>query len=143
MWEDVLLSIVDVLLPAVLALLGALLAYGVAYVRTRTEAIKDERLRKAANDVKEVYASVQYVAQTYVDDLKAAKEDGKLTNEEKAEALSRAKQAFKTRMGQHALEQLAAVVGDIEEWIRTQIEASIHDSGSALIAKNSVGSVGS
>ena len=142
MWEDVLLSIVDVLLPAVLALLGALLAYGVAYVRTRTEAIKDERLRKAANDVKEVYASVQYVAQTYVDDLKAAKEDGKLTNEEKAEALSRAKQAFKTRMGQHALEQLAAVVGDIEEWIRTQIEASIHDSGSALIAKNSVGSVG-
>ena len=148
MWEDVLLSIVDVLLPAVLALLGALLAYGVAYVRTRTEAIKDERLRKAANDVidrahQEVYASVQYVAQTYVDDLKAAKEDGKLTNEEKAEALSRAKQAFKTRMGQHALEQLAAVVGDIEEWIRTQIEASIHDSGSALIAKNSVGSVGS
>jgi len=140
MWEDILLSIADVLLPAVLALLGALLAYGAAYLRSRTEAIKDERLRQAAIDVinraaVEVHASVQYVAQTYVDDLKAAKEDGKLTDEEKAEALARAKAAFKTRMGQHALEQLAAVVGDLEEWIRTQIEASIHEGGSVLVTQ--------
>lgn len=147
MWEDILLSVADVLLTAVLALLGALLAYGVAYVRSKTEAIKDEQLRQAANDVidrahVEVYSAVAYVAQTYVDDLKKAKEDGKLTNEEKAEALARAKQAFKTRMGQHGLEQLAAVVGDLEEWIRTQIEASIHEGGSVLIAKNSAGSVG-
>lgn len=128
--EEILLSIVDVLLPAIMALLGATLAYGAAYLRNRAMAIKDEQLRNAALDAigraqEEVYASVEYVAQTYVADMKAAKEDGKLTNEEKAEALSRAKQAFKTRMGQHALEQLAAVVGDLEEWLRTQIEATV------------------
>lgn len=134
MWEDILMSVVDVLLPAVLALLGALLAFGAAYLKQRTEAIKDERLRDVARGAidraqLEVYTAVEYVAQTYVSDLKAAREDGKLTEQEKAEALAKAKAAFKMRLGEAGLRQLAEIVGDLEEWLRTQIEAAVFELG--------------
>ena len=136
MWDEIILTIVDVLVPAVLALLGALLAYAVIYVKQRTEAIKNENVRKMVNDALDrarvdIYEAVAYVAQTYVDGLKAAREDGKLTPEEKAEAFARAKAAFKARMGEAGLRQLAEIVGDLEEWLRTQIEAAVYDLGKA------------
>lgn len=134
MWEDILWKAIEVLLPAILALLGAVLAYGVVYLKQRTEAIQNEQIRQIANDMleraqMEVYSAVEYVAQTFVADLKAAREDGKLTEAEKAEALARAKAAFKARMGEAALRQLAALVGDLEEWLRTQIEAAVYELG--------------
>lgn len=134
MWEDIMWKAIEVLLPAILALLGAVLAYGVVYLKQRTEAIQNEQIRQIANDMleraqMEVYSAVEYVAQTFVADLKAAREDGKLTEAEKAEALARAKAAFKARMGEAALRQLAALVGDLEEWLRTQIEAAVYELG--------------
>ena|SRR5690625_43277 len=132
--EDVLLTLSDVLLPALLALFGAALAYGTAWLRNEAQAIKDERLRQTAIDAidrahAETYASVKHVAQTYVDDLKAAREDGKLTEAEKQEALERAVAMFKVRMGQHGLQQLAAIVGDLEEWIISQVEGAVYTLG--------------
>jgi len=136
MWEDILMSVIDVLLPAVLGLVGAALYFGTVYLKQRAEAIKDEQLRQIAQDAidrakDEVYEAVVYVAQTYVDDLKAGHADGKLTPEEKAEALARAKAAFKARMGEAGLRQLAELVGDLEEWIRTQIESAVYSLGKA------------
>lgn len=134
MWEDIMWKAIEVLLPAILALLGAVLAYAVVYLKQRTEAIQNEQIRRIANDMleraqMEVYSAVEYVAQTFVADLKAAREDGKLTEAEKAEALARAKAAFKARMGEAGLRQLAALVGDLEEWLRTQIEAAVYELG--------------
>src|SRR5690625_1179924 len=131
---EILLGLSDVLQPALLALLGAVLFFAATYLRNQAQAIENEHLRAAAIGVidraeSEVYASVAYVMQTYVDDLKAASADGTLTAEEQREAALRAVRTFKERMGVHGVEQLAAVVGDVDEWIRSQLEATIHTMG--------------
>lgn len=124
--------IIEILLPAVLALAGAAIYLGAAYLRKRTEAIESEHVRAIVWDALDrariaARNAVQATAQTYVDDLKAAREDGKITNEEAAEARRRALQQFKTQMGDIGLSELEAVVGDVTEWFESYLEAVVND----------------
>lgn len=125
-------KIIDVLAPAVLALIGAALYLGASYLHKRAEAIESETLRSFVWETTErarsaLYSAVRATAQTYVSDLKAAREDGKITEEEAAEARSRAKEHFLNVLGQEGLAALEAVVGNVQEWFESYLEAAVND----------------
>lgn len=128
--SDLTLKIIEILLPAVLALIGAGLAYGTAYLRARAEAIRHEQAQKMVLGLldrahREVYDAVRATSQTYVDELKRAREDGKITDEEARQARELAWQHFKAQMGSVALAELEAIVGDLTEWFRSEVEAAL------------------
>lgn len=123
-------KIVDILLPAVLALIAAGLAYGTAYLRARAEAIRHEQAQKMVLGLlerahREVYDAVRATSQTYVDELKKAREDGKITDEEARQAQELAWQYFKAQMGAVALAELEAIVGDLTAWFAAEVEAAV------------------
>src|SRR5690554_5262064 len=128
--SDLTLKIIEILLPAVLALIAAGLAYGTAYLRARAEAIRHDHLQRMATGLlerahREVYDAVRATGQTYVDELKQAREDGKITEEEARLARELAWQHFKTQMGAVAMAELEAIVGDLTEWFRSEVEAAL------------------
>jgi hypothetical protein len=75
----------------------------------------------------EIRAAVLAVAQGYVNDIKKAREDGKLTDEEKAEAKRRAIAMAKSYIGPKGLKILARVLGldNVTDWIADKIEAEV------------------
>src|SRR5690606_2717156 len=128
--SDITLKIIEVLLPAVLALIAAGLAYGTAYLRARAEAIRHEQAQKMVLGLlerahREVYDAVRATSQTYVDELKKAREDGKITEEEARRAREIAWQHFKAQMGTVALAELEQIVGDLTEWFASELEAAV------------------
>lgn len=128
--SDLALKIIDILLPAILALIAAALAYGTAYLRARAEAIRHEQAQAMVLGIlerahREVYDAAKATAQTFVDDLKRQREEGKLTKDEVREAQERAWQHFKAQMGAAALAELELVVGDVVEWFRSELEATL------------------
>lgn len=128
--SDISLKIIEVLLPAVLALIAAGLAYGTAYLRARAEAIRNEQaqamvLRTLTRAHIEVRDAVQATAQEFVNDLKARRENAKLTEEDVRQARERAWTHFKAQMGQAALAELEAIVGDLTAWFAAEVEAAV------------------
>ena len=71
-------------------------------------------------------AAVRFVLGTYVDELKLANADGKLTAAEKKEAKARAIAAAKSYIGAKGLKEIAKVF-DVEEWLGAKIEAVVSD----------------
>lgn len=67
-------------------------------------------------------AGVSAVAQVYVDELKAAREDGKLTADEKKAAKAKAIAFAKSYLGTKGLKE-AAKFFDIDDWLGAKIEA--------------------
>src|SRR5690606_21291288 len=128
--SDITLKIIEVLLPAVLALIAAGLAYGTAYLRARAEAIRHEQAQEMELGLmerahREVYDAVRATGQTYVDELKRARGDGETIDEEARQARELAWQYFKAQMGAVALEELEQIVGDLSEWFRSEVEAAL------------------
>ncbi len=75
----------------------------------------------------ETKAAVLEVGQTYVDALKEASLDGKLTDEEKAEAKSKAIAIAKSNLGKKGLLRLSRIL-DIDKWIGGKVEAFVRES---------------
>jgi hypothetical protein len=74
----------------------------------------------------EVGDAVLAVSQTYVDALKAANADGKLTDQEKAEAKAKALALIKQNLGPVGLRKLAKIIGvDVDGWLGTKLEAAV------------------
>lgn len=93
-------ALIDSLQAALITALVALLTWGMkkglAYLDAKTKFLDGESQAKTKEHVKAeiidaVVVSVSATAQCYVDAIKAAKADGKLTDEEKAEARAQAK----------------------------------------------------
>lgn len=78
-----------------------------------------------------VTTAVKEIAQTYVDDIKAAAADGMLTQEEKTEALNRAKKRSLQLLSvtsKAVLEDLFGTAkGEATAWLDSLIEAKVHD----------------
>jgi len=128
--SDLTLKIIDILLPAVLALVGAALMLATSYLRARAEAIRHEQAQRMVMGLlqrahQEVYDAVRATAQTYVDGLKKAREDGKITEEEARQARGIAWQHFKAQMGAVALAELEQIVSDLTEWFASELEAAV------------------
>lgn len=123
---------VDYLAVPLSGLVGLLIVYATVLLHKRIQLINHEYARDKASDIlwrvsDEARNAVKVVAQTYTNDIKAARADGKLTEEEKREALNRAKQVMFTHLGQAGLRELEYVVEDVNTYIENMIEGALAD----------------
>lgn len=130
--SELTLKLIEVFLPAVLALVGAALTLGTVYLKRKATVIANEEVRSAMRDALEraksaVFSAVRATAQTYTDDLKASNEDGKITPAEAAEARRRSQEHFLRVLGQEGVVQLEAVVGDVQRWFESYLESVVAD----------------
>lgn len=111
---------------SVIAWVGAfLLAALVKFVAGKiTNETASKYVSRALN---EVGAAVADVWQTYVQALKEANEDGKLTGAEKTEAKLKAVKKAKALIGKEGLARLGRVLGTdaLDGWLGNKIEAEI------------------
>lgn len=94
--------------------------------------IHSERVRKYVGRAwVEVRAAVSEVYQTYVSALKEGAADGKLTDDEKAEAKRRAIAIAKGNIGKKGLDRLMRILGlpsaadGLDGWLGTHVEAAV------------------
>ena len=130
MWEKFGLEIVQMLLPVIAALLMALIGYGVAFLKAKTNALNEgvakQSILASINEAERVAKNaVMAVKQTLVDDLKKAAEDGKLTDQEKQAALSKAKNIFMATISKNSLGILEAAIGPVQNWLDQLLEAKL------------------
>jgi hypothetical protein len=130
MWEKFGLEIVQMLLPVIAALLMALIGYGVAFLKAKTNALNEgvakQSILAAINEAERVAKNaVMAVKQTLVDDLKKAAEDGQLTDQEKQAALNKAKNIFVATISKNSLGILEAAIGPVQNWLDQLLEAKL------------------
>ena len=129
-WGDVGLQLAQVLLPVIAALIAALIGVAISYLKRQAEKIDNEVAQKsldaALDEMSRVaYEAITSTAQTYVDDLKAGREDGKLTDEEKRQAMLNAKNYFYGHVSKGTLDILEASIGPVQEWLEGYLEAQV------------------
>ena len=128
--DDLLAQVVEILAPAVATLILALLAVAAAYLRRLASQIENDVARRSLDSaIAEAHlaaaTAVRETQQVLVDEWKRAAEDGRLTPDEKAEALRAAKNAFLRVMSQRSLDILKASWGPIEQWLDDLLEAQV------------------
>jgi len=129
-WNDIVLQLVQYMVPAIGALLVALLGYLVAYVAKHTEKIKNDIFRRtlewAFNEAHNVARDgILATQQKLVDDLKAKSADGKLTKEEAREALTEAKIYFVNHISTESKRVLIEALGPMKNWLDDFLEAKL------------------
>jgi len=129
-YNDVVVSIVLTLLPVVLAGAIALVKFGIAWLKTKTEAIENEIAQDAleAALIESEVVAIDALRETYelfVKDIKAAKEDGKLTQDEAQQAIDNAKDYFLTHISERSLGIVEAAIGPLEQWLQSYLEAKL------------------
>lgn len=128
--SDLTLRVLDVLVPAGAVLIVAAIYFAAAFLQKKSDAIENDDIRKIVKDVVDnakvaATEAVQATAQEYVNDLKAARANGKLTDEEAAKARARAFKHFTDIMGHFALQQFESVVGDVGAWFQSYVEVAV------------------
>lgn len=125
----------DVLLPALLTLAGAAVTYlasaAAGWIRRAAATQQNELVKRVLEIVATTAATaVANVAQTAINDLKRAREDGRLTREEAQAALRLASEQVWAAIGQAARDALLAAVGGsaakaIDTYIKPAVEAEV------------------
>jgi hypothetical protein len=111
------------------AWVGAALA--VLVIKYVIAKIDNEKVRKYVGRAwVEVRGAVAEVWQTYVSALKEANTDGKLTDDEKAEAKRYALEAAKANIGKKGLARLMRVLGlgdtdELDNWLGNKVETAV------------------
>ncbi len=124
----------DILSLIINAALVPLVAWAVseltAFLKSKANNEALDKYFNMANDA--VTTAVKEVMQTYVSTLKAA---GKWDEEAAKEALRMAKMKAQEIMGAAALKALPEIVGDVEAWLTSKIEAATLEMKQAEVAK--------
>lgn len=110
----------------VLAAIGGLIA---RHVATLTKKVWAQGIISRA--WAEIRDAVEEVSQVYVDAIRKARADGKLTEEEKEEAKRMAIESFKSNFGgEEALKRLARALGiaDAMSWVESKLEVAVKDA---------------
>lgn len=120
--NEILLNIISVVVTAVviplISLLGTKL-YQLINAKINNE--KGAKCLKEATDI--VLNAVRSVFQTYVE---ALKKEGKFDKDAQLKALNLAKDTVLSQLSADARNYISSNFGDLQEWIVTQIEASIN-----------------
>ncbi len=129
-WGEIGLQLAQLLLPVIVALIAALIGVGIAYLKRQANRLDNqmarETLQAALTEADKVArAAITATAQTYVDDIKAKREDGKLTLDEAQQAMRRAQQYFMERIPHDSLAVLEAALGPVQEWLEGYLEAQV------------------
>lgn len=126
--------IYEIVVPAIAALLSAVLAWGIpalfTAIRGFLEArVDNETVRRVLDEVtRAVEVAVKETAQIAVNDLKAAASDGKLTREEAVAALNKAVASAWGSLTQQARERLLGELGSeaaVHKFLESQVEAEL------------------
>ncbi len=129
-WNDVAVKAVEALLPLIVMMLTIALGYLAGWLRQQARKVQQEVVQEsflAAIDEMErvAYDAIDATNQVLVADLKEASEDGKLTREEAARAMRKAKEYFVGHITPGALQVLQAAYGPIEQWLEEYLEAQL------------------
>ena len=120
--NEILLNILSVVVTAVvvplISLAGARL---VALVNTKIKAENAKQLLTTATTI--VTNAVGLVFQTFVESLKAS---GSFDEESQKEAFTKAKNAALSQMNEDVKNHITTTYGDLDNWLTTQIEATIY-----------------
>ena len=129
--------LLDILVSADTAIAWAATAVVGLIGKFLVDKIKSEKVRLyVGRALDEVYDAVAEVYQVYVAELKEAKADGKLTQEEKDKAKHMAVETAKANIGAKGLARLARVLGidSIDQWLESKVEATIARKKEDLLA---------
>ena len=129
-WNQVFTDFLTDLVPYVLSVITALLTYGLQQlIKCSIATVKSNYFRKLLGDVEQLVGNaVQYTNQTFVDGLKAAREDGKLTRDEAKEAFGKTLGAVKGMLRTEEDRILQRITGDFEVYLTTLIERQVRDA---------------
>lgn len=118
-WQNIIIQIAA-------ALLAAIGAWVLAKVKTLINAkVKNEKARELLHGATDVVSSVvKATYQTYVESIKGT---DAWTADAQKEALRRATDTAKTQMSAEVQNYIAANFGDVETWLKSQIEAKLYD----------------
>lgn len=119
----------ELLLPILASALTAAVVCGARWLAARTRSARlEEFLSLVASAVE---PAVREVEQTMTERLKAARADGKLTDEEKAALLQAALRTAKQALGPRGAALYESAVGAgreaFDDYLRTRIESEVHD----------------
>lgn len=115
---NVLATVVTCIILPLISFLGVKLTQ---WLNTKIKDEKGQALIGQAVDI--VLNAVRSVFQTYVESLKNS---GNFTNEAQKIAFNLAKNLVLKQLSEDAKNYISKNYGDLEEWIRNQIEASIY-----------------
>ena len=120
--NEVLLSILSVVVTAVIL---PLISYaGTRLISYLNSKIKDEKAKEFLSQATTVVTNaVRAVFQTYVDSLKKS---GNFGADAQLEALNKAKDIALSQLSEEVKEYITTNYGDINNWLTTQIEATIN-----------------
>ena len=132
--------VLEYLIPVIGGLFVVLLGYLVGFIAKHLEKLKNDTLRDAFSAAlaeahlvgRDAIVSTQ---QKFVDDLKAASEDGKLTKEEAAEALAAARLYFNNHISSRSKDVLKEGLGPIHEWLDSFLEARLGEYKGGVYGK--------
>ena len=120
--NEILLNILSVIVTAVV--LPLISFAGTRLITWLNTKIKDENARQQLTVATTIVTNaVRLVSQTYVDSLKAS---GSFDKEAQRIALEKAKDAALAQMNQDVKDYITTTYGDLENWLITQIEATIY-----------------
>ena len=120
--NEIILNIISVVVTAVIL---PLISYaGTRLISYLNSKIKDEKARELLTQATGVVTNaVRAVFQTYVDSLKKS---GNFGAEAQLEALNKAKEIALSQLSEEVKEYITTNYGDINNWLTTQIEATIN-----------------
>ena len=120
--NDVLLNILSVVVTAVIL---PLISYaGTRLISYLNSKIKDEKAKEFLSQATTVVTNaVRAVFQTYVESLKKS---GNFGADAQLEALNKAKDIALSQLSEEVKDYIAKNYGDINNWLTTQIEATIN-----------------
>ena len=127
--SDLGLKLVEILSPVLVAVLTWVAAKAAQLISAK---VKHEWLRGVLIRLDDaVLNAVREVQQAVVNEIKAGRADGKLTDEERARVKARAIDSIRSHLGVKGLEELARVLGiedrSLQKLLSTRVEAAVHD----------------
>src|SRR5690606_2468858 len=111
-------------------IMGAVATFVVTYLKAKSEQIRrkidDDTINKYIYLAEDIIATaVLQVNQVFVEELKR---DGKFDKERQQEAFNKCKEIVLTLLNDNAKTVIEFIFGDLNRWIDSQIEATVHRS---------------
>ena len=120
--NEILLNVLSIIVTAVIIPVISFLGFKLSqFLNTKIKDEKGQKLLDTAVDI--VINAVRSVFQTYVESLKNS---GNFNADAQKIAFNLAKSIVLKQLSEDAKQYIATNYGDLEEWIRNQIEASIY-----------------
>ena len=129
-WKQVGVEITLQLLPIIAVLIAGLIGLGLAYLKKKMDLVKNKTMRESINNAiaeteKVAKDAVMGVQQTFVEDIKKKREDGKLTKQEAMQALNKSKNYFMKNLSKDTVQVIESSIGPIQEYAENLIESKL------------------